>query len=70
MNTSACRGCGKKIVWGMTVEGKKIPLDAVAPTYRIVPNVDWGDRIVRSEAMVSHFATCSKANDFSASKKS
>lgn len=60
-----CKGCNKPIVWGLTEDGKRIPLDPSAPVY-----VRDGE-VVRRErlAMVSHFATCPKANDFSASKK-
>ena len=64
-----CRGCGKEIVWGETADGKKIPLDPRAPVYGIV-TIRGQSEIVRTTlAMVSHFATCPKANDFSASKK-
>ena len=76
MNT--CKGCGKEIVWGTTIEGKKIPLDPKPPIYEIVGNDFDGLEVKRTEEdelsgmnthMVSHFATCSKANDFSGSKK-
>lgn len=70
---SACKGCGKEIVWGITEDGKKIPLDPKPPVYFLSgfksENGD-GPEIARAkDAMVSHFATCSKANDFSGSKK-
>lgn len=69
---SACRGCGKKIIWGTTMEGKKIPLDPTPPTYAAAEGEEIhsdGQFIGRSKAMVSHFATCPNANDFSGSKK-
>lgn len=69
---SNCRGCGKKIIWAVTVDGKKIPLDPTPPTYGAADDSEIhtdGQFIGRSRAMVSHFATCPKANDFSGSKK-
>lgn len=70
---SLCRGCGKKIVWGVTLAGKKIPLDPTPPVYRSTEgqqiNTD-GVFIERaSDAYVSHFATCPNANDFSGKNK-
>ena len=68
---SLCRGCGKKILWGRTAEGKNIPLDALSPVYRLgeVTKDDQGrdvQMIVRDrEAFVSHFCTCPKASQFS-----
>ena len=69
-----CKGCGKKIFWIQTPEGKKIPLDLASPVYLITDKIKslgtrsdpQGDYVYA----VSHFSTCSKANDFSASKKS
>ena len=64
---SKCKGCGKEITWGTTVDGKIIPLDVSAPVYAASPD---GPTVVRSYiAWVSHFATCSRANDFSGSRK-
>ena len=61
-----CRGCGKKIVWGETPEGKKIPLDPSPPTYYY--DDDSGECERTHNIYVSHFATCPFANDFSGSK--
>ena len=67
---SVCKGCGKEIVWGTTEEGKKIPLDPRPPVYRKLAIVNGELTVDRVDfALVSHFATCSKANDFSSSKK-
>lgn len=66
---SLCKGCSKEIVWGVTADGKKVPLDPRAPVYSIV-ELPHGTQIVRTHlAIVSHFATCPAANDFSASTK-
>ena len=64
--TSACRGCGKPIVFGDLPTGGKVPLDPRAPVYdveMIVGGTVAAER--RIEAMVSHFATCPKASTFS-----
>ena len=63
-------GCGKPIVWALDENSKRIPLDPRAPVYRVVEN-EAGETICWREpqAMVSHFATCSHANEFSRSKK-
>jgi len=71
-----CAGCGKKIVWGITPDGKKIPLDPSAAIYRsgeglaasyvvLVPAADRKDK----GPWVSHFATCPKASQFSGSRE-
>lgn len=78
---SHCRGCGKEIVWGLDEEDKPIPLDPRPPIYEVRmaggkarcermretmnQNLERG-----GVPMVSHFATCSHANDFSRGKKS
>ena len=78
--TAQCKGCGKPIVWAM-LDGKPIPLDPRPPIYR-VERGDKGTTVASRlelrwsepqdkgpiEAMVSHFATCSKAAAFSGSK--
>lgn len=72
--TSKCRGCGKPVVWATAKreDGKlvKVPLDPRAPVY-IVTQGPLGIEAVRhAAAMVSHFATCPKADQFSASRRS
>lgn len=70
-----CKGCGKEMVWGITGTGKKIPLDPGPAIYRVVElngvAKNEGEAFVERipGAMVSHFATCPKAADFSGSKK-
>jgi hypothetical protein len=62
-----CRGCGKKILW-LQLDGKNIPLDAVAPCYvRLVDKETGAEVWARGagNAYFSHFATCPQANQFS-----
>lgn len=66
-----CKGCGKQIVWGSYLDGenreKRVPLDPAPPVYRVVRHDAGGDALIRRDpdAMVSHFATCPKADQFS-----
>lgn len=62
---SACKGCGAPIVWGLTPEGKRIPLDPKPPVYAY--EADNGNclQVKAATVYVTHFATCPKANDFS-----
>lgn len=70
---STCKGCGKKIIWGMTEDGKVIPLDKVPPVYEVFYGFEMANKlplIKRKEGhYVTHFATCPKANEFSRAKK-
>ena len=72
----ACRGCGKAIVWGVDEKSfGKLPLDASAPVYHYRgasargPMFQRDTRGVddRRRALVSHFATCPAADQFSKS---
>lgn len=71
LSTVPCKGCGKPIVWGLTPEGKRIPLDPRAPVYdyATTPAMDGASAFRNRVAMVTHFATCPKASEFSQSKK-
>lgn len=68
-----CKGCGAEIIWAKNENGKMIPLDAKAPVYALIIGQNIRDaRCEKSHsprAYVTHFATCSKANEFSGSKK-
>jgi hypothetical protein len=74
---SACRGCGKEIVWAETNHGKKIPLDAKIAVYSvknergtlIALNITGHTGPNGDHYMVSHFNTCSKADHFSGSSR-
>ena len=72
--TVACRGCGKQILFVTTCDGKTVPLDPTPPVYHRIYDPDsgvhfWirGSNDPEPTAMVSHFATCRAANDFSGS---
>ena len=67
MIETKCKGCGRKMLWGKTVEGKSIPLDASAPVYRLDKVKGTVER--SQEFFVSHFSTCPRASDFSGSRK-
>lgn len=58
-----CRSCGARIVWVVTDEGKRTPVDAV-PQRRFVPTgsrVDGTPRMRIRPTYVSHFALCPDA---------
>lgn len=62
-----CRGCGRRILW-IEIDGRRIPLDAVAPCYVRMTDKETGAEVWaqgRGNAYVSHFATCRAANQFS-----
>lgn len=68
--SATCKGCGAPIVWAVTSEGKRIPVDVRPPVYAVTEEPDGSVRAVRvaREGVkfgVSHFATCPKASDFS-----
>jgi hypothetical protein len=75
MMTTPCKGCGKPIVWGETRDGKRIPLDPRAAVYCYQEGLDGKDAVCDRALeingtptlrfMVSHFATCPKASEFS-----
>ena len=63
---SACKGCGKEILWATDDQGTRHPLDTVPPTFQVIETQHKGVfRAVRSPAYVSHFATCPQASRFS-----
>ena len=69
--TRPCKACKRKLYFVRNEEGKMVPLDAVAPTFRI--GLDTAGDLIAIRAtttFVSHFATCPSANDFSSSRKS
>lgn len=67
---TTCRGCGREIVWAETSHGKKVPLDPKALVFSVVQE---GSKLIAVKPigmpserwMVSHFATCPAAADFS-----
>jgi hypothetical protein len=71
MNTVPCKGCGKPIIFLKTKAGKTMPLDARAAVYEVKKDFSgqpYAD-LVSEGFHVSHFLTCTKANDFSSSNR-
>lgn len=64
-----CRACGAPLLFVQDAEGKTHPLDTRSPTFRVERDLAGDEIAVRSDAMVSHFATCPKASDFSKGRK-
>lgn len=63
---SECRGCGRAIVWVKNPEtNKAVPLDPAPPVYAVAVEGEElvGRTVERETMMVSHFATCPKANE-------
>jgi hypothetical protein len=64
-----CKGCGRKLYLLRDENGKTIPLDAVAPTWRVYGEPENFTAVRTPTTFVSHFATCGAANEFSAAKR-
>ena len=70
MREAKCKGCGATIIWGLSEDGKKIPLDPKPAVYRITNPEAWTTLVERDKlAMVSHFITCPKRDQFSGKGK-
>lgn len=65
LKTTPCKGCGRPILWGVTADGKRIPLDPRASVYAY----ESGKAERLGTAYVTHFATCPHANQFSGRNK-
>ena len=65
-----CRACRAPLRFVPGENGKLIPLDLRSQVYRVTTDLV-GEPVAKQEegSFVSHFQTCPKANDFSASKK-
>ncbi len=73
MQYDKCKRCGKAIVWARTQHGKAVPLDPKALVFSVAS--ERGQLIAVSltghvgptgdQMMVSHFATCPFADEFS-----
>ncbi len=63
---STCKGCKRVIIWGRNAAtGNLIPLDAVAPVYRVTDPAGGVPTIEKQpEFYVSHFAVCTKVERF------
>ena len=77
MRTAPCKGCGKPIVFVAVLKedgtSGRVPLDPRPPVYMVTVTEEPGgtplSAIRIKDAMVSHFATCPKAAQFSGAKR-
>lgn len=67
MSAKPCKGCGKLVVFAKDRDTDKWQvLDNTAPVWKQVGLKNGVPYVIRDKtALVSHFSTCSKANDFS-----
>lgn len=68
MKTAKCKGCGADLIWSISPAGKRIPMDARPTVYRLTEQAD-GTVVAeklsdQATLAVSHFATCSKVDQF------
>lgn len=60
-----CRGCGAEIIWALTVEGNRMPLNAqFEGRFILEPNPDGAPLATVKATYISHFATCPQADQF------
>jgi hypothetical protein len=60
---SACRSCGAVISWGVTADGKRVPLDLPRQAMVAVDHLTDGTPVVEVRSVfVPHFATCPDAD--------
>lgn len=60
--------CGRAILWAQTHDGKKIPLDAIAPVYTVIGTYDDQETaplcVRNAMSLVNHFVTCPDRDSF------
>lgn len=61
-----CRECGHPLIFIADAQGAIHPLDSMAPTWRIERDLTGAEVAVRSDALVSHWSTCSKREEVKA----
>jgi len=57
-----CKSCGAKIVWGITKNGKKVPLDAESEKRYILKAGGTSNEVILRSTYMTHFVTCPNAD--------
>lgn len=60
-NEGVCRGCGEKIEWWITFNGKKMPMSVIEVKDESLPVTQ--QRVLRYDR-VPHFSICPEADQF------
>lgn len=75
--SAKCAGCGREIVWAVTPDGKRIPLDPRPAVYRteivagvqVCKRANGKDVPVAPTYLVGHHAVCPNVGDFNVKKR-
>jgi hypothetical protein len=64
VSTATCRSCGADIIWVVSTNGKRMPLDALAQMRFVLSSAGDGTppEAQLRETYVSHFSTCPNAD--------
>ncbi len=65
MDKGTCRSCGAEILWAITENARRIPLDATSERrFTMVSVTPLGEPVVRQvDTYATHFSTCPNADE-------
>lgn len=61
MNAGTCNSCGARILWSLTENGKKVPLNPPEKRFVCYMPSDSAEHVKIVETYISHFVTCPSA---------
>lgn len=58
-----CKTCGAEIVWGVTINDKRVPLDPPEKRFVHIGDTLGAPLVQVQDTWLSHFATCPQADE-------